>query len=478
VAPGLLGSQRLSLAAYVTVDGGSRAGRPPPGVLKLRTLTRSLVVLLACLHVPQRLGHPLGCRRAIVGIRPIQDSTSLVCARVLLVLSLLGLLALGTWFRFYQLDRKVYWHDEVYTSLRIAGYTRREVGSERRTLNRDGWKKYQQVDPGRGLSAVIRALIDDVHPPLYFLVAREWAVWFGSSVWVLRSLSAAAGLLVWPCLLWLCRELFEPSAVGWIAVALMAVSPFHVLYAQEARQYSLWTMAILLSSAALLRALRLGSPAAWLLYTLTAAMALYTHYLSVVLIVGHGLYVTAMEGLRPRRSVVTFALAGGAAVLSFLPWLAVADRIGGAAFTRWRIPSDVWAQRWLMNLSSIFFDPEVGRRDMLFDVVSGRDVKIAYDTGWTYVSVIVIALVCYAVYVLYREAPRRTRLFISFLMGTITLFLVVPDVVSGEQRSTIGRYLIPLPGGPFLRALERAKEYRLRPVFEQAKLWQLERIKD
>lgn len=39
-------------------------------------------------------------------------------------------------------------------------------------------------------------------------------------------------------------------------MALIAVSPFHVLYAQEAREYSLWTVTILLSSAALLRAMR------------------------------------------------------------------------------------------------------------------------------------------------------------------------------------------------------------------------------
>ena len=32
------------------------------------------------------------------------------------------LLVLGIFFRFVNIDRKIYWHDEAYTSLRVAGY--------------------------------------------------------------------------------------------------------------------------------------------------------------------------------------------------------------------------------------------------------------------------------------------------------------------------------------------------------------------
>ncbi len=37
------------------------------------------------------------------------------------------LLMVGIFFRFFNLDRKVYWHDETFTSLRISGYTVNEV---------------------------------------------------------------------------------------------------------------------------------------------------------------------------------------------------------------------------------------------------------------------------------------------------------------------------------------------------------------
>ena len=37
------------------------------------------------------------------------------------------LIVLGVFFRFINIDRKVYWFDETFTSLRISGYTEKEA---------------------------------------------------------------------------------------------------------------------------------------------------------------------------------------------------------------------------------------------------------------------------------------------------------------------------------------------------------------
>ena len=39
-------------------------------------------------------------------------------------------ITLGIGFRFFHLDKKVYWHDEVYTSLRAAGFNRTDIDRE------------------------------------------------------------------------------------------------------------------------------------------------------------------------------------------------------------------------------------------------------------------------------------------------------------------------------------------------------------
>ncbi len=157
---------------------------------------------------------------------------------------LIVILALGVFFRFVNIDRKVYWFDETFTSLRISGYTEKEAIAQlcnNQQIGVEDLQKYQHPTPGRTLTDTLKslALEDPQHPPLYYLMTRFWVQWFGSSVAVIRSLTALFSLLALPCMYWLCLELFNSSLVASVAVAMLAVSPFHVLYAQEAREYSL-----------------------------------------------------------------------------------------------------------------------------------------------------------------------------------------------------------------------------------------------
>ena len=47
-----------------------------------------------------------------------------------LIILLIIAITLGIGFRFFHLDKKVYWHDEVYTSLRAAGFNRTDLDRE------------------------------------------------------------------------------------------------------------------------------------------------------------------------------------------------------------------------------------------------------------------------------------------------------------------------------------------------------------
>ncbi len=197
----------------------------------------------------------------------------------------------------------MYWYDETFTSLRISGYTETEVvqqlfnGDE---INVKDLQKYQRFNSEKGVTDTVKglALEEAQLPPFYFVIARYWVQCFGSSVAAIRSLSAVISLLVFPCLYWLCLELFGTPLIGWMAVALVGVSPFHVLYAQEARMYSLWTVTILLSSASLLRAIRVKTRLGWGIYALTLTLAFYSYLYSVLIAIGHGIYMVIIERFR------------------------------------------------------------------------------------------------------------------------------------------------------------------------------------
>jgi mannosyltransferase len=103
----------------------------------------------------------------------------------------------------------------------------------------------------------IGTLLHDIHGPLQAL-----AIWGTSHVsrdeWWLRVPSAVAGVLAIPALACFGRALWG-AAVGSVAAALLALSPFAVYYSQESRNYAFTILfASLLSWAALAYARRAG----------------------------------------------------------------------------------------------------------------------------------------------------------------------------------------------------------------------------
>jgi uncharacterized membrane protein len=356
------------------------------------------------------------------------------------------LLILGVFFRFVNLDRKVYWHDEVYTSLRLSGYTEAELVQQvvnGREIGVEDLQKYQRVNSEKRLIDTVKGLAveEPQLPPLYYVLARFWVQWFGNSVAVTRSLSALISLLVFPCLYWLCLELFASPLVGWVAVALMAVSPFHVLYAQEARPYSLWTVTVLLSSAALLRAMRLTTKLNWAMYAATVALGLYTFFFSVLIAISHGIYVVATERLRWSKTVKSYVIASIAGFLAFLPWILVviANFSATESTTAWVTEKLSLARivtSWFRALSTIFID--FWNVVYFFPDLDLPDLRFAKYLGFP-----VLILIGYSFYFLYRNAPKRIWLFILTLVGVTALALMLPDLIVGGRRSHTYRYLVP-----------------------------------
>lgn len=366
-------------------------------------------------------------------------------------------LAIGIIFRFAHLERKIYWHDEVFTSLAIGGRTRSDFVSTLFTgheaLPAD-LVRYQEIVPPIGAEDVVIALAkeDSQHPPVYYLLTYVWVRVFGNSVQVIRSLAALLSLLVFPAVYWLCLELFQSPLAGWVAIALLAVSPFQVVFAQEAREYGLWGGLTLLSSAAFLRALRSPNWRTWGLYTVMLSLSFYTALLSVVVAFGQGVYIVLCEVFGgdiqegetlkinekikessiPRYSrAIAYSICLAIAMVFFIPWIYVlinsVSLENSLSWTALPLPLEITVQLWILNLSRSFVDLNSDLLDLLSGIIIAP----------------VLLLEGYALYFLCRNAPRQTSLFVLTLIGSLALFLILPDVMFGGQRSTVARYLIP-----------------------------------
>jgi len=359
------------------------------------------------------------------------------------LLSLLAIaILLGIGFRFFELDRKLYWHDEAYTSLRAAGFTRQEIDDElfqNRIVPAPELQKYQRIKPESTAADTIHslALEDPQHPPLYFLMARIWMQEFGSSLTASRTLPALLSLLSLPLMYALAQELFASNLTSLLATALLALSPFDILFAQTARQYSLLTAIVIGSSLLLLRAVRLQSWSNWVLYALSIAIGFYTHPFFSLTLIGHGIFVICYclfvtpKKLRGHVINSQFFLAVTAALILYIPWIYVlgSNLQRASATTDWTRVSPGWlylVKLWILSFTALFFDLDFG-----------------FDNIFTYLArVPFLILIIAAIYKIFHGASRSTWLFVLTSIFVPFLILALPDLIIGGKRSAVSRYLI------------------------------------
>ncbi len=158
----------------------------------------------------------------------------------------------------------------------------------------------------RSFGEIAQAAALDIHPPLYYWLLSVWIRVFGTSEIAVRSLSVVLGVAtVWLVFI-LGRRLFGRVA-GLVAAFLLAISPLHVYYSQEARMYALLAFWAALLMAGFVRFVQdemadmrtlprelplLGTTAGFI-YVIAGIGGLYTHYLfPIMLALCNLIYVT------------------------------------------------------------------------------------------------------------------------------------------------------------------------------------------
>jgi hypothetical protein len=172
---------------------------------------------------------------------------------------------------------------------------------------------------GHGLGTVLHLLrghSPELNPPLWFILAWVSEKLFGASAQSLKLVSLLAGTATIPLTYVLGRWTASVRA-GLVASALAALSPFLIYYSSEARPYALLVLLCLLSSLALLRALRTGRVAWWGAYAVFSCAAAYTHYTAVFLLAAQCVWALVTQ---PTRRLAIVA-ANVAAAVAYLPWL-------------------------------------------------------------------------------------------------------------------------------------------------------------
>ena len=251
-------------------------------------------------------------------------------------LALVGAIALGALLRFWNLDLKPLWLDEVITALFSLGRSYNDVPLDV-VFPLDVLKQIFTFQPAVGCPQIAHNLAtQSTHPPLFFCLMHSWISWISPVspgwVWTLRSLPALFGVSAIAAVYCLNARAFSPAA-GLMAAAVMAVSPFGVYLSQEARHYTLPLLLITLSLLGLIQiqqdlfqTQRLR-PSVWFGWAIINSIGLYVHYFFILTLIAElgtlfGLMYWKRRTL-PDNSVLAAILVVIGVLASFIPWFSV-----------------------------------------------------------------------------------------------------------------------------------------------------------
>jgi mannosyltransferase len=204
------------------------------------------------------------------------------------LLGVLGLVAAAFLLRLHQIGRQEIWFDEADSYF---------------------------------LATIPTGLAHSHTPPLYFLLLRWWMTVAGTDEAAVRLLSAIFGTLFVLAVWWAGRTFFN-AAVGWWSAAFSAVAPIQIYYSQEARTYALSVLLVLMAYVLLWRALERMTWRSWLLTSVVALLALYSHYVTVFALLPTALLVFLWpSSTATRRRWLAYGSATLFCGLLLFPWI-------------------------------------------------------------------------------------------------------------------------------------------------------------
>lgn len=267
-------------------------------------------------------------------------------------------------------------HYAALTVIIVAGMVLRLTALNRQSL----W--FDEIDvvirAQHPLSQVLHTFIAvGENGPLYNILLALWIRVAGISEIAVRFPSAVAGVLAIPLIYLLGRRL-AGARVGLVAAGLLAISPYHVWYSQEAKMYAMVVLLALASSYAFVEALERNRRLWWAAYVMVTTLLFYTHVATVLIFVAQSLYAVVTRrawGGRERN----WLIAVGVLTLPYVPIALWALKVIGGQVVTWQPDVGIWDA---LRIFSIKF--AINRYDMaiqeraaiLFAVLAGLGAMV------------------------------------------------------------------------------------------------------
>src|SRR3990170_3226782 len=162
--------------------------------------------------------------------------------------------------------------------------------------------------------------VGDFHPPLYHIMMRGWVLLFGTSEIAVRLPSVILGLATVYIVYLIAKKLFD-NKTALISATLLATSPLHIYYSQEARMYMLAAFLASLSVYFFISLFKKDNIWYWTGFIVSTALMLYSDYLPYLLIPAYIIYLLLVRKKIEASTVKAFIPSFIIIALLTAPWL-------------------------------------------------------------------------------------------------------------------------------------------------------------
>jgi len=214
-----------------------------------------------------------------------------------------AILVVASILRLTNISKRDFWYDEAFTGILIK----------------------------ESFSDMMNMIINDVHPPLYYIFVKFFSSFFDYSVFGIRLYSAIFGVLgVWIVYIFT-KEFFNKKA-GLCASLITAISPFAIQYSQEARMYAMFGFLVVVASYFFVKGLKTDKTKYYIFWGLFLGLASLTHYMGIVFFPIY-LLIAIFQGFSQNNNKFNIKLllinfkrlivGYGIEMVIFLPWIKI-----------------------------------------------------------------------------------------------------------------------------------------------------------
>lgn len=282
------------------------------------------------------------------------------------LLLLLLWLFIGIGLRLTHLAAKPPWTDEFSTLVFSLGNSFESVPLNK-AIALDVLLQPLQPNGDAGVKQVIQHLLTESnHPPLYFILAHWWMqLWqpdIGGlvSLWGARSLSALLGAASIPAIYGLSWLAFRSRLISHLAAAMIAVSPYGIFLAQEARHYTLailWVIASLSFLIIATRYIQFSKPLPiWVIVSWIAVnfLGISTHYFFSLTLCAEAVVLLFLAVRQTKNKVIysvpwqQICIVAAGTIIGGLVWLPIfLQSSNSEELTQWIQSGDRSGLTWL-----------------------------------------------------------------------------------------------------------------------------------